>query len=396
MVGTDIARLNGAVMQWARARAGLGVSEFAAKLGKGHTEQQIQSWESGISFPTFSQAEKIAMKLKVPLAVLFMREPPNEIVPLPDLRTFFGRPQEKPSIEFMEVLNYCIVRQQWYREDREDEGAKALPFVGRSKLSDSVRTVAADIAKTLSLTHQFRQECGTWEEFLTRFVQQAENLGILVMRGSVVRHASTRTLQVSEFRGFVISDRIAPLVFINSRDARAAQISTLAHELAHIWIEESGISNPDPRKRSAEFTNPIERFCNEVAAEMLIPESSLNGLWNRHESIDSNIRKISSFHRVSAIVAIIRARDLDRVTIDTASSLIEKEYARFKNQADKQAEKDGGPSFWQSFTRSSARFVEAVVGALERRRVLHLEAAKLLGLKLGTLAKYLATRTAEK
>jgi Zn-dependent peptidase ImmA (M78 family)/transcriptional regulator with XRE-family HTH domain len=392
----DVAYLNGTVVRWARERAGLELNEMAAKLGKGLTVEHVRAWEIGKSFPTFTQAELIAEKLRVPLAVLFMNDPPEEKIPIPDLQTVFGQIQRKPSLEFLELLNDCIVRQQWYQEDRMAEGAEPLPFVGRNQIGDDPKLVASDIAKTLGLTHKFRQQSDTWETFLSRFIQQTENVGVLVMRSSVLRHASIRGLKVDEFRGFAISDPVAPLIFINSRDARAAQIFTLAHELAHIWIEQSGISNPNPTTRLKDLRNPTERFCNEVAAELLIPETSLLGLWNSSETEEMNLKRISTFHRVSKMVAIIRARDLEKLSYDKASALIESEYERYKKESDKQQGQTGGPSFWLSFSpRNSHRFTEAVISALKQHRVLHLEAANLLGVKLGTLSKYIAYVTPE-
>ena len=120
---------------------------------------------------------------------------------------------------------------------------------------------------TLGIDDAFRRECGSWQQFLTSFVQKSEAVGFLVMRGGIVRHDVTRKLKTQEFRGFAISDDLAPLVFINAADAKAAQIFTLAHELAHIWIGESGISNINPRKqpqkrhemRSRDFATTLRR-----------------------------------------------------------------------------------------------------------------------------------------
>lgn len=391
MSKTDVACITGSVARWARERANLERNELASKLGRGFSGEHIAAWETESARPTFAQAELLAAKLRIPLAVLFMREPPAITIPLPDLRTVSGKLESKPSLEFLEIINHCVLRQKWYRENQEEEDAKPLPFVGRYRVTDRASDVASDIAKTLGVTQEMRQETSSWGEFLTRFVQQAESVGILVMRSSVVRHAPIRKLIVDEFRGFAISDELAPLVFINSRDARAAQIFTLAHEIAHIWIASSGISNSDPKKRSSDFVHPVERFCNEVAAELLIPGDNLVRMWDSIEAIEMVLGRIASFHRVSKIVAIIRARELGKLSYEKSSRLINLEYERYRRESEKQKEKESGPSFWASFAaRNSSRFTEAVLGALRQQRVLHLEAANLLGVNLGTLGKYTA------
>ena len=99
------------------------------------------------------------------------------------------------------------------------------------------------------------------------------------MRSGVVRHDTSRKLDTKEFRGFAVSDRLAPLVFINTTDAKAAQIFTLAHQLAHVWIGASGISNPHLKEARIPPKNEIERFCNRVAAELLVPTVGLENLW---------------------------------------------------------------------------------------------------------------------
>src|SRR5699024_535018 len=105
---------------------------------------------------------------------------------------------------------------------------------------------------------------GTWEDYFRLLVQRIEQAGILVMRESYIHH-HTRPLSVQEFRGFAIADALAPVVFINQADAPAARLFTLIHELAHIWIGQTGVSDANPQTKRKE-----EIFCNAVAAEFLV------------------------------------------------------------------------------------------------------------------------------
>jgi transcriptional regulator with XRE-family HTH domain len=238
----DVAYVSPATIQWAIKRAGTNPTELASRI-KTVKAEQIKAWESGESLPTFSQAEILADRLRIPLAVFFMRQPPKLDIPVPDLRTIGNNQARTFSLDFIDVLNDALVKQEWYREYLEESKAPRLPFVGKFKPNGNFVAVAADMAATLGVNDELRAECATWESFLSCFVRQAEGLRVMVMRGGVVQHDTSRGLDAKEFRGFVISDDLAPLVFINSKDAKAAQTFTLAHELAHIWIGKSGISN---------------------------------------------------------------------------------------------------------------------------------------------------------
>jgi Zn-dependent peptidase ImmA (M78 family) len=181
------------------------------------------------------------------------------------------------------------------------------------------------------------------------------------------------------------------LIFINSRDARAAQIFTLAHELAHIWIGASGISNPAPKKRRTERSHEIEIFCNQVAAQLLIPSSGLEGYWTDQYSVSENIRRIARRYRVSAMVALRRAYDLEKIGYQVFSRLLDDEYRKFEYAT--KEEDEGGGNFWASFSaRNSPTLVRAVVSSLQQDKVGYRDAANLLGVKVTTLLKLPGTR----
>ena len=148
----------------------------------------------------------------------------------------------KPITEFipnlLDQLRNLLLKQEWYRDYATAEGRKTLSFVGRFNVNSSYEKVAADIANELGINSQFRAAASNWEGFLTNFMANAEAAGILVIRSGVVASASQRPLSVKEFRGFVLSGPIAPLVFINGADSTSAQVFTLAHEMVHQSIQQ--------------------------------------------------------------------------------------------------------------------------------------------------------------
>ena len=124
----------------------------------------------------------------------------------------------------------------------------------------------------MQVAEKIRPAADKRETFLQSLINQAEQMGVLVLRSSIVGENTHRPLKVAEFRGFALSDPLAPLIFLNGSAARAAQSFTLMHELAHLWLGESGVSNLEYRQDGAEPSNPVEWFCYRVAAAALAPD----------------------------------------------------------------------------------------------------------------------------
>jgi transcriptional regulator with XRE-family HTH domain len=158
----DIAYVSAPVVKWARERAGLSAEELATHLKSVRTPQII-AWENGDSLPTLTQAEKLSEKLRVPLAVLFMENPPDISLPIPDLRTVSDTQLRKPSLEFFDLVCDALIRQRWYREFQERNESAPLPFVGSFQNNHDVNAVAADMAERLGVDAQLRKDCMTWQ-----------------------------------------------------------------------------------------------------------------------------------------------------------------------------------------------------------------------------------------
>src|SRR5262249_30123596 len=160
----------------------------------------------------------------------------------------------------------------------------------RNSPSTDPDIVAADMRDTFGIDDELREEAQSSDQFLRAYVRRVEATGILVLRAGVVESNTHRPLRVDEFRGFVISDELAPLVFINARDAKTAQIFTLTHEIAHLWFGQSGISSP------AEYRGPesaTERLCNRVAAESLVPRTVLLRRWDNAADAMLNLQSLA-------------------------------------------------------------------------------------------------------
>src|SRR5262249_52984335 len=150
---------------------------------------------------------------------------------------------------------------------------------------------------------------------LRRFTEQAEDIGILIMVSGVVGSNNTRTLNPDEFRGFALSDEVAPLVFINGADTKAAQMFTLAHEIAHVWLGQSALGDT-----GTTAPHNVEVWCNRVAAELLVPLADLKTELAKSGPAQA-VANLARTFKVSALVILRRlldAGELSRPAFDKA------------------------------------------------------------------------------
>jgi Zn-dependent peptidase ImmA (M78 family)/transcriptional regulator with XRE-family HTH domain len=380
----DAAYITPQVVKWARERAEMSVEQLADAL-KVDT-RTLAAWETGQQSPPFHRAEKLADRLRVPFGYLFLSKPPKEAFPLPDLRTVGNVAVFKPSLNFIDVVDDALLKQQWYSEYLQESGAKKVPFVGSYRMSDGVQHVAANVTKVLGINDTARAQSQSWQAFLSYIVRGAEELGVLVMQRGIVGNNTKRRLDVNEFRGFVIADKFAPLVFINARDAKAAKNFTIIHELCHLWIGASGISNPNLRGRSNDEVNAVERFCNQVAAEALAPRAELLSRWQSRSGIDDNIAHLARYFRVSRYVVARQASEANRITSQQYVDYLDRNPWFLKAATTEGEEKSG--DFYNTFgARNSKRFISGVLTALGQNRITFRSASELLGVKIATLKK---------
>ncbi len=378
------AKITPALLIWARERAGLDQTKVAKKVGV--KPEVIQSWERGESAPTFRQLEKLASVLHVPFGYLFLSHPPQTVANLPDFRRLPQSELGRFSPELETVLNDAKRKQAWLREWRIEESFPPLSFIGRFSPSVSPDVIALDIRRELNLSFPTASHLKTWRDHLNRLVTHAERAGIVIIRNGVVLSDNHRPLNLEEFRGFNLPDAYAPLIFINAQDSIAGQIFTLAHELAHLWIGQGGVSNPLSTLDPTDVSD-IERVCNRIAAELLVPSPIFLEKWIYHfldpsDALDYAQRLAKDF-KVSVLVILLRAYELKRLNEDTFRLAYQQAQKAIPKLAEETKGRANFFSTWQA--RNSKVLVEEVFSALQQGRALYLEAARLLNTNLATL-----------
>lgn len=372
---SQAALVNPSLLTWSRERAGLSTAQVAKKLPV--KPDRVQEWEAGEAKPTFLQAQKWASLAHIPFGFLFLQQPPVEQLPLPDLRTVGGIAPQRPSLELLDTVRDSIREQDWYLEYLQNQEHQPLAFVGRFNSRSQVAEVVDDIRRTLGVNPDAARL--DYDKYSRSLIEAAEAAGILVMRSGIALGNTHRKLEVSEFRGFAISNAYAPVVFVNSSDAPSARLFTLLHELAHIWIGSSGVSDGNTANGRDE-----ERFCNAVAGEFLAPETQFRALWNADVNWEDNLAPLATRFHISKLAIGRRALDL--------GYLSQAQYSAYYRMILKafQDEKGGAGDYYRNTTaKNSPRLSKAVLTEAMSGRMLLRDAGHLLGVqpaKLRTLA----------
>jgi Zn-dependent peptidase ImmA (M78 family) len=354
------------ILRWAAHRSGRKTEDLIALFPK------FNDWAVGTTCPTLKQLEDFATATRTPIGYLFLTRPPEEKVPIPDYRKIINVKECPPSPDLLETIYICQQRQEWYRNFSRSMGGEPLPFVGKVKLTDNIEHTATEIRHTLGMDIEERNSLPTWTEALRRFIIQAEEMGILVMVNGVVGSNNYRKLDPQEFRGFALSDDIAPLVFINGADTKAAQMFTLAHEISHIWLGRSALSDAEA---SEVPNNEVEQWCNKAAAELLVPLEVIRKEYCKDRPLPEEMKRLAKHFKVSTLVILRRIHDAGGLNRTQMWQAYKDELQRLQ----KMPGGGGGDFYLTQIARVGRRFAQALVISTLEGQTLYSDAFHLLG-----------------
>lgn len=373
------------LLRWAVRRAGW--DEQTAE----HRAPGLREWVEGTRQPTLKQLEKFANATHTPFGLLFLPEPPVEDVPIPDMRTIGNAAVPQPSADLLDTIYLCQARQDWYRAYAQENGLAEASFVGSVTIEEPPERVAAQIRDLLDFDLNECREFSSWENALRALIDRIEGIGVLVMVNGVVGANAHRKLDPEEFRGFALSDPLAPLIFVNGADTKAAQIFTLMHELAHIWLGGSALSDA---AMTADDGMEDELWCNRVAAEVLVPLAALRADY-RGEVTTEELDRLAKEYRVSTLVVLRRIYDARLLSWGDYRKSYDAERERVITIWRKKGEKGSGGNYYRTQPlRLSRQFARAVIASTFEGSTSYRDAYRLLGTKKHETFQNLAAATA--
>ena len=369
--------VNEAVLRWALQRSGIPLLSIQDKF-------PIREWLSGEKKPTLTQLENFANTTLTPLGFLFLKQPPKQELPMPHFRTLADEEPRGPSPDLIDSVHTMQRRQFWMREFLIEQGQEPLPFVGSAARDEPTSSTAQRMRETLGFDHGWAAQVRTWAEALRTFREAMEDASILVVVNGVVGNSTRRKLAPEEFRGFVLVDEYAPLAFVNGADGKAAQMFTLAHELAHIFFGKSAAFDLRDMQPA---DDPTEKACNSVAAEFLVPRHELLQLWPSVSNDPDPLDRIAREFKVSTIVAARRALDLQLIDWSQFMSFYHERQSEWHAVS---SGKEGGNFYHTQNVRVGRRFFSAINQAAKEGKLLYSEAYQLTGLHGRTFDRYVS------
>lgn len=365
------------VLRWAVERSGVSRKRLMKEFKK------LPEWERGKLGPTYNQMHNLADTLHVPSGYLLMSRPPDEDLPVEDLRAVGDGKSRHNSPNLIDTIYTCEMRQSWYHDFSKGSDEAKPTFVGSAEVENSPEVTAENMREVLKLDVRTLLNCETKEEAKRLLIRKMDMAGVLVMTSGVVGNNNFRPLCPKEFRGFSLSDRYAPVIFVNLNTTVSEQLFTLANKFAHIWIGSSVISdsqNIEERKLSK-----IEDWCIKVADQFLAPLEEFHySIRSRNIPVSRLPKQYSHRAHIAAFMSDVSYSLTDTNPRRSYAELIEKiGFERVFDQSgsvSRKDEKDLRGFYPTLISRVGLRFARAVASTCLNGEMLYQDAYEMLGI----------------
>ncbi len=344
------------LIRWARNRAKLTLREANKKT----SSTEYKDWEEGKSQPTIDQIKKISQKFFIPLGYLYLSEPPEEKLPIPDFRTTRNKEATNPSPELLDTIHDAQRKQNWLREQKIEDGEDKV--VAKESLTEL--QVIEKINEILEI-QKLREEKRNYKELLSAFIKRLDENDFLLVRNGVVGSNNGRSLDKEEFKGFALFDEYAPLVFINGNDYKSIQIFTLVQGLVHIFLNESGLDEM--------YYSQTKQKHNKITTEILLPEEAFKETF---KGLDDT-KDVAKKFKVSNFLVLIKARQCNLISEEE----FQERWSHYENALKEKRSNRGGDFYANAkFKAGGESFLRRVFHSASSGETLYRDAFSLTGL----------------
>jgi Zn-dependent peptidase ImmA (M78 family) len=374
------------ILKWARKSAKITLEKSASTISKKSPVEKIKEWESVEckDFPTMKQVEKLARLYRRPVDVFFLQYIPKDF---PALKDFRRNKEEGLSTALIFMMREVQEKQEWLSEFLKRSKQKKLDFIGKYNIKSSADTVAADIRKTLGINTKDASL-----NPLKYWIQKAEAKRIFISLSS--NYHTRLKLNSDDFKGFAIADSYAPFIFLNSDDWNEGQLVTLVHELVHLWLGVSGLSNEtEIHAEQPKDLHPVEKFCNDVTAKTLLPEGDMKLFLP--ESNDLTMKNIIragkklGVNNITMVNRLLNTGYIDKEIFNRFKKEAENVWKEFLYKESQKKKSSGGPNYYvMQLRRSSKAFANIVMDFYKSGKVNGADASRLLKVKEGNFVKF--------
>lgn len=351
------------VLVWAVERAGNDASRYSEENAK------FRSWMEGTKKPTWNELKKFAQKFYVPLGYLLLPNPPEESGTIP---LFRSADDKKMGLNIRDTVKSMEEKQDWLADYLQSQGFGKRDYVGIYNENSAVDEICRKIREILQLSVNWAFEYKKVEDALNYLTRVIEDKGVIVCFNSVVGFNNSRPIPVKDCRGFALVNEYAPFVFVNSKDAKSAQIFTLIHEFAHVL---TGYSAGIGGDKDITHTSTLEKLCDQVAASLLVSAELLKEEWAK---VGENYSVLSKMFKVSRFVIARRAKEIGLISDAHYFTL----YRQWIEEPVHIAGQSSGGQFYATAIKKCSRtFLIHLDNALSSFKISNMDAYRLAGLK---------------
>jgi Zn-dependent peptidase ImmA (M78 family) len=351
--------------------SGLSLDEAAQKVPV--KQERLEAWETGSSHPTIPQLRKLSDIYRRPLGLfLFAKVPADETLP-GDYRRFTPDDQATVSAELRMAIRAARARRKALLELFDEFKESPPKFKLKASLGDSFEEVGSRIRSVLAPHFGAMDGRNVFNAWRTA----AEAAGLLVFQADGI--------DLSEMRGFSLSDQPFPVAVLNIKDAYFGRTFTLLHEFAHVLLGNGGMCLLEEFGPNTNIKK-IEIFCNHVAGAALVPAQLLlhDPETPKREAKDVPDEVLESLARrfgVSQEVIARRLLTLKRVTAE----FYQRKRAEFAQQYEwLRSKQEPGfvPPGIMAVAKNGRKFTGRVLEAYDEERITASEVADLLGVRV--------------